>query len=108
MDRGGHLTINSFINPINAKVEFNPRQPANDKANYLQPSSHVLQYCGYPPDEANQDAPLVFPDILRYDHVLTATRRSRRNFTDDIFSARLAWLAHGRVTSDRLKPVIMF
>src|SRR6267143_2952993 len=39
MDRGGHPTINPFINPDSAKDDYNLRQPADDVANYLQPWS---------------------------------------------------------------------
>ena len=35
MDRGGHPTINPFINPGGAKNEYNTGHPADDVANYL-------------------------------------------------------------------------
>jgi hypothetical protein len=35
MDRGGHPTINPFINPDGEKNLYNSRQPADDDANYL-------------------------------------------------------------------------
>src|SRR5580704_13927260 len=37
MDRGGNPTINPFINPDGEKNLYNPRQPADDVANYLGP-----------------------------------------------------------------------
>ena len=37
MDRGGHPTINPFINPDGEKNLYNSRQPADDVANYLGP-----------------------------------------------------------------------
>jgi hypothetical protein len=37
MDRGGHPTINPFINPGGEKNLYNSRQPADDVANYLGP-----------------------------------------------------------------------
>jgi hypothetical protein len=43
MDRGGHPTINPFLNPDGEKNLYNPRQPADDVANYLQPWSQLLQ-----------------------------------------------------------------
>ena len=67
VDRGGHPTINPFINPDDAKDEYNARQPADDVANYLQPWSKLLRDNGYPPDEARAAALTVLPDILRYD-----------------------------------------
>jgi uncharacterized protein DUF4331 len=36
VDRGGHPTINPFVNPNNIKNEYNLRQPADDLANYLE------------------------------------------------------------------------
>jgi hypothetical protein len=38
MDRGGHPTINPFVNPDGEKNEYNARQPADDVANYLEPA----------------------------------------------------------------------
>jgi hypothetical protein len=47
---------------------------------------------------------IVLPDILRYDRAQPAAYPHGRALTDDIFSARLAWLTHGRVASQGLKP----
>jgi len=71
VDRGGHPTINPFINPNDVKDEFNTRQPADDVAKYLEPWSRVLQEGGgYSPEEARAAAMIVLPDILRYDRSL--------------------------------------
>ena len=43
MDRGGHPTINPFINPDGEKNLYNSRQPADDVANYLAPWSKILE-----------------------------------------------------------------
>jgi hypothetical protein len=104
MDRGGHPTINPFINPDSAKDEYNLRQPADDVANYLQPWSKLLEGNGYPPDEAKAAVLTVLPDILRYNRAQPATYPNGRLLTDDVYSARFAWLTHGQVTSDGLKP----
>ncbi len=104
VDRGGHPTINPFINPDDAKDEYNARQPADDVANYLQPWSKLLRDNGYPPDEARAAALTVLPDILRYDRAQSATYPNGRIPTDDVYSARFAWLTYGKVTSDGLKP----
>jgi hypothetical protein len=104
VDRGGHPTINPFVNPNHAKDEFNIRQPADDVANYLQPWSKLLEDNGYPPDEARAAALLVLPDILRYNRAQPAAYPNGRALTDDVFSARFAWLTHGRVASQGLKP----
>jgi hypothetical protein len=104
VDRGGHPTINPFINPNDVKDEFNVRQPADDVANYLQPWSKLLEDNGYVPDEAAAAARIVLPDILRYDRDRPAAYSNGRALTDDVFSARFAWLTNGKVSSDGLKP----
>jgi hypothetical protein len=48
-DRGGHPTINPFLNPDGEKNLYNSRQPADDVANYLGPWSTMLEDNGYPP-----------------------------------------------------------
>jgi uncharacterized membrane protein len=97
VDRGGHPTINPFINPNDVKDQFNVRQPADDVANYLQPWSKVLEDNGYTPDEAVAAARIVLPDILRYDRYRPAAYPNGRAVTDDAFSARFAWLTNGKV-----------
>jgi hypothetical protein len=105
IDRGGHPTINPFINPDGAKNEYNARQPADDVANYLQPWSKLLQdKGGYSPEEATAAALMVLPDILRYNRAQLATYPNGRILTDDVYSARFAWLTNGKVTADGLKP----
>jgi hypothetical protein len=104
VDRGGHPTINPFINPDYAKDEYNARHPADDVANYLQPWAKILQDHGYPADEATAAAMTVLPDILRYDRTQPAAYPNGRLLTDDVFSARMAFLTHGQVISDGLKP----
>jgi Domain of unknown function (DUF4331) len=104
LDRGGHPTINPFINPEGAHNEYNARQPVDDVANYLQPWSKLLEDNGYTPEEATKAALMVLPDILRFDRSQAATYPNGRIPTDDVYSARFAWLTHGKVTSDGLKP----
>jgi hypothetical protein len=62
VDRGGHPTINPFVNPNDVKDQFNVRQPADDVANYLEPWSRLLQdQGGYTPEEARAAALIVLP-----------------------------------------------
>jgi hypothetical protein len=72
--------------------------------NYLQPWSKLLEANGYPPEEATAAARIVLPDILRYDRTQPAAYPNGRALTDDVFSARFAWLTNGRVSSDGLRP----
>ena len=102
--RGGRPTINPFINPNDAKDDYNARQPCDDVENYLGRFSAALEENGYPPDEARAAALTVLPDILAYDRRELAAYPNGRALTDDVFSARFAWLTRGKVTSDGLKP----
>ena len=104
VDRGGHPTINPFINPEYAKDEYNARNPADDVANYLEPWSKLLQEHGYPAAEAVAAAHSVLPDILRYDRGQPAAYPNGRSLTDDVFTARMAFLTHGTATSGGLEP----
>jgi hypothetical protein len=104
VDRGGHPTINPFLNPNNVKNEYNLQQPAGDLANYLQLWSKLLEDNGYPPEEARKAALIVLPDILRYDRTKPAAYPNGRTLTDDAFSARFAWLSNGKIPPDGLKP----
>jgi len=105
MDRGGHPTINPFINPDDARDEYNARQPVDDVANYLEPWSQILEdKGGYSHDEAIAAARMVLPDILRYNRNQPATDPNGRIPTDDVYSARFSWLTKGEVSSDGLTP----
>ena len=104
MDRGGHPTINPFINPDGEKNIFNSRQPADDVANYLGPWSKILENGGYSPEAAKAAAMQVLPDILQYDRTQPAAYPNGRVLTDDVYSGRFAWLTNGKVPPTGLKP----
>jgi Domain of unknown function (DUF4331) len=104
MDRGGHPTINPFINPDGEKNLYNSRQPADDVTNYLGPWSKILENSGYTPDAAKTAALQVLPDILQYDRTAPATYPNGRITTDDVYSIRFAWLSNGKIPPAGLKP----
>ncbi len=104
VDRGGHPTINPFVNPNDVKDQYNDRQPADDVANYLQPWSKLLEENGYTPEGAEAAARIVLPDILRFDRNQPAAYPNGRALADDVFSARFAWLTNGKKGPDGLKP----
>jgi hypothetical protein len=105
VDRGGHPTINPFVNPNNVKNEYNLRQPVDDLANYLELWSTFLENNGgYSPADARKAALIVLPDILRYDRSRPTAYPNGRALTDDVFSARFAWMSNGKVGSQGLKP----
>jgi hypothetical protein len=105
MDRGGHPTINPFVNPDDAKDEYNTREPADDVANYLQPWSKLLEAMGgYTPAEAKTAALTVLPDILPYNRAQPASYPNGRGLSDDVYSDRFAWLSNGKIPPDGLRP----
>ena len=105
VDRGGHPTINPFVNPDAAKDEYNTRQPADDVANYLEPWSQLLeQMGGYAPADAKTAALTALPDILHYNRAQPASYPNGRDLTDDVFSNRFAWLSNGHIPPDGLHP----
>jgi Domain of unknown function (DUF4331) len=105
MDRGGHPTINPFLNPDDAKDEYNARQPADDVKNYLGPWSELLQKMGgYSAADARDAALEVLPDILRYDRAKPAGYPNGRSLTDDVYSNRFGWLSNGKIGPDGLHP----
>jgi hypothetical protein len=97
-------TINPFINPDGEKNLYNTRQPADDVANYLGPWSTILEGSGYTPEAARAAALQVLPDILLYDRTKPATYPNGRILTDDVYSARFAWLSNGKIPPAGLKP----
>ena len=101
MDRGGHPTINPFINPDGEKNLYNSRQPADDVANYLGPWSKILESNGYSPEEAKTAALQVLPDILSYDRTQPAAYPNGRVLTDDVYSMRFAWLSQRQDPAQR-------
>src|ERR1700727_2353699 len=105
MDRGGHPTLNPFINPDGEKNLYNSRQPADDVANYLGPWSEILQNAGgYTPEQARPAALQVLPDILHFDHTKPPTSPNGRIPPRRGYSLRFAWLTNGKVPPAGLKP----
>jgi hypothetical protein len=98
MDRGGHPSINPFINPDGEKNLYNTRQPADDVANYLAPWSKALESGGYSAEEARQAALQVLPDVLPYDRTKPVSYPNARKLTDDVYSYRFQWLTRGKIS----------
>lgn len=104
MDRDGNPSFNPILNADDIKDEFNATDPVDDVKNYLQPLSETLQRHGYPPDEATVAARTLLPDILRYDGTEPAHYPNGRVPTDDVFSARMIFMTHGRTTAQPVRP----
>jgi hypothetical protein len=105
VDRGGHPTINPFVNPNEVKNRYDAGQPADDLATWLEPFTRTLQeHGGYSEPEARAAALIVLPDILRYDRRQPARYPNGRALDNDAFSARFAWLSNGKIGPQGLKP----
>jgi hypothetical protein len=103
IDRIGNPSFNPFfIDEL--KNQFNAGHPADDVANYLEPWSKLLESRGYPPTEARDTVLTVLPDILHYDRNRPAHYPNGRVLTDDVYDMRMAFLTHGKVTSDGVEP----
>jgi hypothetical protein len=103
VDRVGNPSFNPFF-VDELKNEFNAGQPADDVARFLEPWSKLLRGRGYPPDEAADTVLTVLPDLLHYDRGRPAHYPNGRVLTDDVYDMRMAFLTHGRVTSDGVGP----
>jgi len=90
--------------PDGEKSPYNSRHPADDVANYLGPWSKILENGGYTPEAAKAAALQALPDILPYDRTKPATYPNGRILTDDVYSARFAWLSNGKIPSAGLQP----
>jgi hypothetical protein len=86
------------------KNKFNGGHPADDVAEFLEPWSKLLESRGYAPNEARDTVLTVLPDVLHYDRNRPAHYPNGRVLTDDVFDMRMAFLTHGRVTSDGVGP----
>jgi hypothetical protein len=103
VDRIGNPSFNPFF-VDELKNAFNAGHPADDVASYLAPWSELLESRGYSPDEARAKVLTVLPDVLHYDRSQPARYPNGRWLTDDVYDMRMAFLTHGRVTSDGVGP----
>jgi hypothetical protein len=103
VDRIGNPSFNPFF-VDELKNDFNAGHPTDDVANYLEPWSKLLESRGYPPTEARDTVLTVLPDLLHYDRMEPAHYPNGRVVADDVYDLRMAFLTHGRVTSDGVGP----
>jgi hypothetical protein len=104
MDRAGNPSFNPILNPDDIKDEFNSTDPVDDVKNYLGPLAEALQRHGYSADEATAAAGTLLPDILHYDRTRPAHYPNGRALTDDVFSARMVFMTHGRAKPQGVSP----
>jgi hypothetical protein len=104
MDREGNPSFNPILNPDRIKDEFNSSDPVDDVKNHLAPLAETLERHGYAPDEATAAALTLLPDILRFDRTRPAHYPNGRVPTDDVFSARMAFMVHGQASPQAIRP----
>jgi hypothetical protein len=103
VDRVGNPSFNPFF-VDELKNKFNAGHPIDDVANYLEPWSRLLVSRGYAPAEARETVLTVLPDVLHYNRERPAHYPNGRVVTDDVDDMRMAFLTHGRVSSDGVEP----
>jgi Domain of unknown function (DUF4331) len=104
VDREGYPAINLFMDSLDGGNDHNEGHPADDVEKYFEMLTALLQDHGYSPDEARAAALVVLPDVLAFDTTRPATYPNGRLLTDDVFSARLAFLTHGTATTQPIGP----
>jgi Domain of unknown function (DUF4331) len=104
VDREGHPAINLFMDSFDVGDDHNEGHPADDVEKYFEMWTALLQDHGYSPDESRAAALASLPNILAFDTTRPATYPNGRLLTDDVFSARLAFLTHGTAMSQRIGP----
>ncbi|MGH2534672.1 MAG: DUF4331 family protein [Thermomicrobiales bacterium] len=105
IDRGAHPSLTAYFNPEDAKDEYNRREPAQDRDNYLAAWSTVLQHTGgYTSDEAATALEQVLPDVLRFDRSQPAAYPNGRRLSDDVTDARLSFVTKGKIPGDNIGP----
>jgi len=103
VDRIGNPSFNPFF-VDELKNKFNAGHPSDDVADYLEPWAKLLESRGYSAAEARDTVLTVLPDLLHYDRNEPAHYPNGRILTDDVYDTRMAFLTHGRVTSDGVGP----
>jgi Domain of unknown function (DUF4331) len=83
---------------------FNRIDPTRDQELFTKKFADILESFGYSPENAQQVALTLLPDILDYDYSSPEGYRNGRKLTDDIIDIQLALLTNGRVTTDKVGP----
>ena len=105
VDRGARTQQVTFVIPNEEKEEYLGGEPADD-ARFVGSIAHTLEHAGgYAPEEAEQLAESMLPDILPYDPTRpVAYPDNGRLLTDDVGDYLVAILTNGRVTEDKVGP----
>src|SRR6202041_3000382 len=93
-DRAGHPSVSSFFNTDDTKLEYNAREPVNDRTRWLDQFVHLLGHTGnYSRDEAIAaiDQERTLPDVLSLNPAKPAKYPNGRVFTDDVIDYRVGF-----------------
>ncbi|MFC5910338.1 DUF4331 family protein [Streptacidiphilus monticola] len=105
VDRGAHPSLTAYFNAEDVKEKYNAGEPADDWDTYKDAWAAVLAHTGgYSAAEAEQALRTVLPDVLRYDRTAPVGYPNGRRLTDDVTSARLAMISHGKIDDDHIPP----
>jgi Domain of unknown function (DUF4331) len=104
IDRMGRPFVNVAFTDGEDKDTFNRIEPTRDQELFTKKFADILESFGYSPENAQQVALTLLPDILDYDYSSPEGYRNGRKLTDDIIDIQLALLTNGRVTTDKVGP----
>lgn len=104
IDRMGRPLVNIAFTEGEDKNTFNHIEPMCDRELFLAKFTARLVKSGYSPEQAQQTALSLLPDILDYDYASAAGYRNGRKLTDDIIDIQLALVTNGAVTTDKVGP----
>jgi uncharacterized protein DUF4331 len=104
IDRMGRPFVNVAFTEGEDKDTFNRIEPTRDQELFTKKFADILQSFGYSPENAQQVALTLLPDILDYDYSSPEGYRNGRKLTDDIIDIQLALITNGRVTTDKVGP----
>ncbi|MDQ2885370.1 MAG: DUF4331 domain-containing protein [Chloroflexota bacterium] len=104
IDRMGRPLINVVFTKDGDKDTFNRIEPTRDRELFAEKFTALLASAGRSPENAQQTALSLLPDILDYDYSSPAGYRNGRLLTDDIIDIQLAVLTNGAVTADKVGP----
>jgi hypothetical protein len=100
----GRPFVNVAFTEGEDKDTFNRIEPTRDQELFTKKFADILESFGYSPENAQQVALTLLPDILDYDYSSPEGYRNGRKLTDDIIDIQLALLTNGRVTTDKVGP----
>jgi aconitase A len=100
----GRPFVNVAFTRAEDKDTFNRIEPTRDQELFTKKFADILESFGYSPENAQQVALTLLPDILDYDYSSPEGYRNGRKLTDDIIDIQLALLTNGRVTTDKVEP----